>query len=148
MQDYPRDEGIASRRDSPFFFSSAVYHKVKIRIPALVFLVFFLESCAAMPFVTSSMVERKMGKLSAGDTKAQAAEKLGASHALAVFPRGADKFEILIYEFGDFWYHESKFLLFKNDHLIAAQEDAVDLLRFLSSVDVIQSAQFFDARKR
>ena len=94
--------------------------------------------------MTARSIEKKIGNIALGASKKEVSEKLGKPLFLANISHHGQKIDVLGYELGNYWYHETHFFVFQDDALIAEPETALDLLKFLSQLHILQDVKFFD----
>jgi hypothetical protein len=116
-------------------------------LAAFVLFPFLVQGCTLVPVATSSMIERKMEKISLGQNKNQVTGILGSPQYLIEILHESNKFEILGYELGHYWYNESDWFLFKDNRLIAIPENQFELMKMLSNFGILKDASFYANQK-
>lgn len=109
---------------------------------------FFLQSCAAVPFATSHFIEDKIQSLPPKASKEEVAATLGRPLFLFSSNRFHDKMEMMGYEFGNYWYHESRVFVFRNDRLVGNSETQQDLLKLLYDMQFLKKGEMFEMQEK
>ncbi len=110
--------------------------------------VLIFSSCMAVPFATSYRIDKKLEDLSLGASREEVTRKLGTPIFLIDIPHEKNKVEVLGYDMGNYWYHEAKLFVFKNDVLMGMPENTYELLKFLTSMHVFEGLRFFDVQDK
>ena len=103
-----------------------------------------LASCAAAPYVTSEVIERKYENLVLGQSRATALEVFGVPHYTISIPKGKDTIEIAGYELGNYSYSEQILLFFKNGRFIGAPRNYQQIFRLMHALQIFEGAYFWN----
>ena len=114
-------------------------HKVVLSLILMV----TLQSCAAAPYVTSEVIERKFDHLQIGQSRQSAIAQFGAPHYTLSFPKGTDLIEVAGYDLGNFSYADHVVLFFKNGRFIGAPRSDYEIFRLLHTLQVMENAKFW-----
>jgi hypothetical protein len=106
-------------------------------------LAFLFQSCAAVPMVTSEVIERKMEKIQPGSPKMNLVRELGSPQTLIHFQKSGTRYEVWSYDMGHYWYHETRVLVLKNGVLLAVPSGVYELLSVLRQENLLPDLDVF-----
>lgn len=157
MESHIRDLFLSGQNPSTKLIKENQFHKKPIRFftgdpdlakktvffAGLLFLCLFFQSCAAVPFATEGLIERKISKLPLQTPKNEAFRQFGTPHYMVTIFKDGDIFEFAGYEMGNYAYSETSLLIFKNGYLTALPASYYEVFQFMTLSRLVGRTEFW-----
>jgi hypothetical protein len=110
---------------------------------------FLLSSCSFLPTGTDMWINSKLNNTPLGSSREQVQDSFGNPIYRIKYPQGNSLIEVWGYEVGNYWYHESLTVFFKDGQFIGIPRKTYDLLVFMHELGLVDPrSQFVNTFER